>query len=70
MDWIRTPESPNINQFAYDENIQVLKFEYCTGNVYDFYDIPAHIFEAMRNAPSKGEFITQEIKGRYRYARV
>jgi hypothetical protein len=70
MDWIATPESSNIAQFAYDEDSQVLKVEFKNGSVYDYFDIPEHIFQAMRNAPSKGQYLAQEVKGRYRYSRA
>ncbi|WP_187612117.1 KTSC domain-containing protein [Paraburkholderia sp. 31.1] len=70
MDWIATPESSNIAQFAYDEGSQVLKVEFKNGSVYDYFDIPEHIFQAMRNAPSKGQYLAQEVKGRYRYSRT
>jgi hypothetical protein len=70
MDWVATPESSNIAQFAYDDASQVLKVEFKNGSVYDYFDVPQHVFEGMRYAPSKGQYLAQEIKGRYRYARV
>jgi hypothetical protein len=70
MDWVDSPESSNIARFGYDESAQVLKVEFKNGSVYDYFDIPKPVFEAMRNAPSKGQFLAQQIKGRYRYARA
>lgn len=70
MDWIDTPESSTIARFAYDEPTSVLNVEFKNGNVYNYYDVPQPIFEAMRNAPSKGQYLAQQIKGRYRYARA
>ena len=70
MDWIPTPQSSDISQFAYDENSQILMVGFKKGSVYNYYDVPEHVFEAMKNAPSKGKFLYREIKGRYRYVRA
>lgn len=70
MDWIETPESSNIARFAYDEASQVMKVEFTNGAVYDYFDVHQHIYEGMRNSPSKGQYLAQQIKGNYRYARA
>jgi hypothetical protein len=69
MDWVDTPESSNIARFSYDSAIQVLKIEFKKGGTYSYFDVPDQVFESMRNAPSKGQHLAQQIKGRYRYAR-
>lgn len=70
MDWVDSPESSNIARFAYGESTHVLRVEFKNGGVYDYFDVPKSIFEAMCNAPSKGQFLAQQIKGAYRYARA
>lgn len=70
MDWINTPESSNIARFSYDDASRILKVEFTNGSVYDYFDVPSHVFDGMRNAPSKGQYLAQQIKGNYRYARV
>lgn len=70
MDWVNTPESSNIARFAYDASTSVLKVEFKNGGIYDYFDVPASAFDAMRHAPSKGQYLAQEIKGRFRYARA
>lgn len=70
MNWIDTPESSNIMRFCYDEANQVLFVEFKNGGTYQYFDIPNGIFEAMKAASSKGQFLANNIKGVYRYARV
>jgi hypothetical protein len=70
MDWINTPESSNIARFAYDEQSQVLKVEFKNSSQYDYFDVPENVFEGMRNAPSRGQYLAQQVKGIYRYARA
>lgn len=70
MDWIDTPESSNISRFGYDNPSRVLKVEFKNGSIYDYFDVPDHVFNGMRNAASKGQYLAQQIKGSYRYARA
>lgn len=70
MDWIETPESSNVTRFRYDENTQMLTVEFKNGTAYNYFDIPVAIFEQMKAASSKGQFLAQNVKGSYRYART
>jgi len=70
MEWIETPQSSNIARFAYEAPSQVLTVEFKTGGTYNYFDIPDVIFEQMMAASSKGQFLAQQIKGRFRYARA
>lgn len=70
MNWIETPESSNIARFAYDEESSVLRVEFTSGGTYDYFDVPQQVFEGMKSASSKGQYLAQQIKGNYRYART
>lgn len=70
MNWIDSPESSNISRFGYDDANQVLYVEYRSGGVYQYFDVSPSVFEQLKTAPSKGQFLAREIKGSYRYARV
>ena len=70
MDWITSPESSNVERFKYNESDKVLSVEFKGGVTYNYFDIPDSVFEQMKAAPSKGQFLAQQIKGTYRYARA
>ena len=70
MNWIETPESSNIARFAYDAANCILIVEFLKGGVYNYFDVPEVVFEQMKAAPSKGQFLAQNVKGIYRYARA
>lgn len=70
MEWIETPESSNIIRFGYDGQSMIMSVEFKSGGTYNYFDITEVVFEQMRNAPSKGQFLAQQIKGVYRYARA
>lgn len=67
--WMSTPESSNVTRFRYEETAQILTVEFNNGSCYDYYDVPDHIFEGMKQADSKGKYLNAEIKGHYRYER-
>ena len=68
-EWIATPQSSNVARFSYEVATQILTVEFNGGSRYDYYDVPDHIFEGMKNADSIGKYLNSEIKGHYRYAR-
>lgn len=70
MNWIETPDSSNIARYLYNPKEHVLTVEFRNGGTYDYYDVPQAVFDHMKAAPSKGQFLAQNVKGRYRYARV
>lgn len=70
MNWIDSPESSTINRFGYDDASQVLAVEFKSGSTYQYFDVPSNVFEQMKSASSKGQFLAQNIKGAYRYARL
>jgi hypothetical protein len=70
MSWIATPESSNVAGFDYVKETQVLVVEFKNGGRYNYYDVPETIFEGLKAASSKGQFLAQSVKGVYRYARV
>lgn len=70
VEWVDTSESSTIARIGYDNESQTMIVEFKKSGTYNYFDIPAHIFEAFRNAPSKGQYLAQTIKGTYRYARA
>ncbi len=70
MNWTETPDSSNIARYRYDEKGRVLTVEFKNGGTYNYYDVPSSVYERMNAAASKGQFLAQNIKNTYRYARV
>ncbi len=62
--------SSNIAQIGYDRVTQTLEVEFLSGFVYQYFDVPEAVHEALMAAPSKGEFLNTHVKGTYRYARM
>ncbi len=69
MNWIEA-NSSNIARYKYDPESYVLAVEFKNGGIYNYFDVPEAVFEQMQAAPSQGQFLAQQIKGTYRYARA
>lgn len=63
-------ESTNIISAGYDAESQIMEIEFKNGGLYQYFDIPQHLFDEFLAAGSKGAFLSQTIKGNYRYVRV
>ena len=68
---IRKPVvSSNIRSIGYDGANQVLEIEFHSGGVYQYYSVPASVYNALMQAPSHGQYFHRHIRGVYRYQEV
>lgn len=65
-----TVESSNINQIGYDAVAQELSVRFNSGSVYVYKGVPGPVFADFLGADSKGQFLNQNIKGQYEFAKV
>lgn len=69
MNWVSV-NSENLSRVRYDEKTATLEIEFNGGRVYQYFDVPQAIFEALLAAESHGKFFHEQIKGHFRYARA
>ncbi len=62
--------SSNISEIGYDEGRRILEVLFRTGSIYQYFDVPPHIYDELMRTSSVGQYLNANIKGRYRYARV
>lgn len=71
IDIIKTEESENISYIAYNENKQILQVTFHNENCYEYYGIPVDIWVKFKNEEeSKGKFLHENIKGKFRYSKI
>lgn len=63
-------DSSNIQSIGYDTDSETLQVEFNGGSLYQYFDVPEHIYENFLQADSQGVFLHTHIKGQYRYSRV
>jgi hypothetical protein len=61
--------SSNIERVAYDEQQRELLVRFNKGIEYFYVNVPRDLYEGMLNAPSKGKYLNDKIKGSYGYGR-
>ena len=59
-------KSSAIERIAYDEEDATLSLWFRDSGRYVYYDVPASLFDALRNTESAGRMFAEQIKGRYR----
>lgn len=62
--------SSNISSIGYDPASAVLEVEFSNGAVYQYFDVPEHLYQGLMSASSHGGFLNDYIKYNYRYQRV
>jgi len=63
-------DSSNIANVGYDQDSMVLEVEFHNGSVYQYFDVPSHVYEELVSAESVGRFFNMQVKGSFRYARI
>jgi hypothetical protein len=59
-----------IASMNYDASRRTLLIRYVSGLVYRYKDVPAEVYDEMRAAFSKGQFLNRFIKGKYAFEKV
>lgn len=59
-----------VARMSYDAAHQVLRVTFFSGEVYEYASVTQEVYEQMKAAESKGAFLNQEIKPRYKYKKV
>lgn len=70
IDFFDSPESSTIVRVGFDDEASILIVEFKATGTYHYFDVPQHVYEAMQASPSRGQFLAQSVKGRYRYSRA
>jgi hypothetical protein len=67
---VATVESTTLATVGYDEDLKCLHLEFCSRAVYLYFSVPAAVYEALIEAPSKGRYFNGSIRGRYPYRQI
>jgi len=63
--------SSNILSIGYDTNSSVLEVEFSSGSIYQYFDVPEHLYNELMQASSLGGFINDNlVKYHYRYIKI
>jgi hypothetical protein len=69
MEWVPV-ESSVFRAGAYAREEHSLYLEFCSGEVYRYFDTPAQLYREFLAADSHGRYFRRNILGRFRYERI
>lgn len=62
--------SSNLLSVGYDPATSTLEIEFRSGGVYQYFNVPVPVHDALMSASSHGRYFHRHIKGVYSYIRV
>ena len=62
--------SSNVASIGYSRHLRALEIEFTRGAIYRFLQVPPGVYRGLISADSKGHFIAENIRGKYRFVRV
>jgi len=67
----RTPVlSSNISSIGYDFQSNTLEVEFTSAEIYQYFNVPEHLYQSLMVASSMGRFLNDYIKFSYRYQKI
>lgn len=65
-----TVDSSAIREVAYYPDVERLFVEFKNGKEYEYINVPAHVMNGLRDAPSKGKFLNKYVLAFYRFRKA
>ena len=62
--------SSNIRSIGYDRQLATLEVEFTSGDVYQYFNVPEHLYQQFLHASSHGQFLNDNIRYSYRYQKI
>ena len=63
-------KSATLTAIAYDEKLGLLRLEFRSRAVYDYFGVPAAVHDALLRAPSIGACFNKVVRGCFPFCRV
>lgn len=67
---VTTVASSTLATIAYDASRQLLHLQFRDRTVYQYFGVPAEVYQALLRSPSKGQFFNRAIRGIFPYELV
>ena len=62
-------DSSNVEAVGYDPATQELVVQFLASGTYVYFDVEEWVFDEFLQAPSKGQYVNLNVKGRYQFER-
>jgi hypothetical protein len=61
--------SSAISAIAYDRRSRTLSVRFTSGEIYDYFDVPAYVHDDFLAADSKGTYFARNVRDQFRFRR-
>lgn len=62
--------SSNIRSIGYDSKFQTLEIEFHSGGIYQYFNVPESVYNALMSAQSHGSYFHRHIKDEYQWTKI
>jgi hypothetical protein len=62
--------SETIAEVGYDRETEILEILFRRGTLYQYFNVPAFIYEGLVQSPSLGRYFNAEIRGRFQETKL
>jgi lysyl-tRNA synthetase class 2 len=63
-------DSTTLRTVGYDNERRLLQIEFHNRSIYQYFEVPATVYEELMKAPSKGTYFNRSIRPRFDFALV
>jgi hypothetical protein len=67
---VTTVESTVLVTVGYDEARELLQVEFCGRAIYQYFGVPAAVYQRLLGAPSKGSYFNQAVRGQFPFCLI
>lgn len=62
--------SSNLRSIGYDKSSKILEIEFHKSGVYQYLNVPEHIYTGLMSSYSKGTYFDDNIKSRFNFRKI
>lgn len=62
--------SSNIHSIGYDSKSQTLEIEFCSSDIYQYFNVTESVYNSLMSASSHGSYFHRHIKNQYRCKKI
>ena len=62
--------SSNIRSIGYDTESRTLEIEFHSGGIYQYFNVPESVYNALMSASSHGSYFHRHIKDQYQWTKI
>lgn len=62
--------SSNLESVGYDPDTRILRIQFHSGGLYEYYNVPRYIHAGLMSAASHGEYFHEYIRDVYSYRKL